>query len=275
VSETIEATVPPSLDLLVRDGLPARGSVPPSQDEGILCDLYTHRAPAPGHRTFLRANMVSTIDGAAWGATGRSNSINNHADFRVFGVLRALADVVLVGAGTVRTELYTPLSVPRRLSTARRRAGRNAALATALVTRSGQLPPQITDANTYDAGVVAPIVLTTARGADRLTPGYPSEQVVVTGEDEVDLRVALDALSERGLTRVLTEGGPTLLGALLEARLVDDLCLTTSPLMVGGPATRVVHTSTYLRGGNEPPAQLGHLLHSNGALLARWVLADQ
>jgi riboflavin biosynthesis pyrimidine reductase len=263
----------PVLDLLVTDGAPVgqARTVAPDADEVALSALYAHPEPRTGNRTWVRANMVTTLDGAATGGDGVSGTINGAADHRVFRVLRAATDVVLVGAGTVRAEGYTPLSVPDGLRATRAAAGRAPVVELAIVTRSGDLPEQITDLHQHPAGTVPPIVLTTTAGADRLA-GYPTERVVVTGETTVDLAVALDALADRGLVHVLAEGGPSLLGDLVDADLLDELCLTTSPLMVGGPAPRIVHTSDYLHREGRPAARLVQLLHSDGVLLARWDL---
>jgi len=262
----------PSLDVLVVDGRPVESArrIEPDPGEIELATLYAHPDPADGRRTWVRANMISTLDGAATGAGGVSGGINGDADHRVFRVLRALTDVVLVGAGTVRAERYTPLSVPDGLADLRAASGRAPAIELAIVTRSGDLPEQITDVAQHPAGTVPPIVLTTSAGAARLA-GYPADRVVVTGEDSVDLQAALDALADRGLVRVLAEGGPSLLGDLADGDHLDELCLTTSPLVVGGPAPRIVTSGSYLGKGGAP-AGLVQILHSGGSLLARWSL---
>lgn len=245
----------PALDLLLPH--PATLAADPAEHE--LGRLYAHPGPTPG-RCHVRANMVTTIDGAAWGPDHRSGTINGPADARAFAVQRALADVVLVGAGTVRAEGYTPLEVPPALREMRAQAGRHPRLRLAVVTRSGAVPDVVAaDPDT--------IVVTTTAGALRLA-GVPHDRLVVTGAD-VDLAAALRELAGLGLGRVLTEGGPTLLGTLLDAGLVDELCLTTSPLQVGGAAGRVT-------GGVGPlvrrQARLAHLLHHSGTLLGRWLL---
>lgn len=280
-----EAAPVPHLDVLVATG-PAAGAVAgsgpvagagerpapaagdriaPDPAERELCALYAH--PAPTDRPWLRANMVTTLDGSAWGATGRSASINSSADFRAFCAMRAMADVVLVGAGTVRAEGYTPLQVPADLAATRAAAGLAPTLVTAVVTRSGDLPESFLDS----PGAAATLVLTTSAGAQVLHERVPTDRLIVTGDGGVDLAAALAALAGRGLSRVLCEGGPTLLGDLVAASLVDELCVTTSPMLVGGPAERIVHTQWYL--DPVPTARLGHLLVSDGSLLARWVLA--
>lgn len=263
----------PPLDLLVADSRPVDVAhrVEADPGEAELAALYTHPDPVDDRRVWVRATMVTTLDGAATGAGGVSGSINDAADYRVFRVLRALADVVLVGAGTVRAEGYTPLSVPDGLADLRAAAGRAPAIELAIVSRSGDLPEQITDLDQHPAGTVPPIVFTTSTGAARLV-AYPADRVVVTGEDSVDLAAALGALADRGLAHVLAEGGPSLLGDLVDGQLLDELCLTTSPLLVGGPAPRIVSTGSYLHREGEPPARLAHLLHSRGVQLARWAL---
>lgn len=251
--------------LLAPESGPGPGArLAPDPAERELTALYAHPLPAPG-RAWLRANMVTTVDGAAWGATGRSGSINNSADFRAFTAMRAMADVVLVGAGTVRTEGYTPVAAAPELGATRAAAGLAPGLKTAVVTRSGLLPDSFF---TPDAAASC-LVLTTTEGARTLAGHFPADQVVATG-DEVDLPAALAELARRSLPRVLCEGGPTLLGDLLAAGMVDELCVTTSPQVVGGPATRIVHSGAYL----SPPAtaRLGHLLVSDGVLLARWIV---
>ena len=248
----------PALQLLV----PAPRPVPADAAEPVLAGLYAH---APG---VLRANMVAAVDGAAWGATHRSADINDAADFRVFRVLRALADVVLVGAGTARAEGYDQLARPSDLA---HLAPSDAPLRLAVVTRSGVLPPSALD------GDLPPLVVTGAAGARVARAAVPAENLLVSGEHAPDLARALGDLAARGLTRVLTEGGPHLLGALLAAGLLDELCLTTTPLLEGPLPGRIV------AGGETPgeplaaqrPARLAHLLHAPeaGTLLARWTLA--
>lgn len=255
----------PHLDVLVATGpAPASGArLAPDPAERELCALYSH--PAPTDRAWLRANMVTSIDGAAWGATGRSGSINNSADFRAFCAMRAMADVVLVGAGTIRAEGYTPVEVPPELTATRAAAGLPATLTTAVITRSGHLP----DAFFTPEAAATSLVLTTVEGAQALEANLPADRVIVAGSREVDLHAVLAELARRSLSRVLCEGGPTLLGDLFTAGLVDELCVTTSPQVAAGPATRIVHAASYL----SPPAaaRLGHLLMSDdGVLLTRW-----
>lgn len=252
----------PRLDLLVPHPRP----LPPDDAEVALADLYAHR---PG---LVRANMIATVDGGAWGPDHVSGSINDQADWRVFRVQRALADVVVVGAGTARAEQYTQLGRPRGLEHLR-----EAPLELALVTRSGDVPPVLAQA------ARPPYVITGARGAAAAHAALPPERVVVVPTAaseaagphaaEVDLAAGLAALADQGLTRVLCEGGPHLLADLLAAGLVDDLCVTTAPLLVGPGASRIV--AGELPAAAPAGARLGHLLHApdTGTLLARWEMS--
>ena len=238
----------------------------PDDGEPVLSRLYAY---PERDGTFLRANMVATVDGAAYGSDGRTGSINTGADLRVFVLLRALSDVVLAGAGTVRAERYDLPRVRRTLAGARAAGG--AAGDTpglALVTRRCHLPQ---DQGLF-AGDRRPFVITCeAAGADALARARSlsgSDAVLVAGETDVDLASALEWLRSLGLTRVLCEGGPQLLTALTEAGLLDELCLTWSPVLVGGDAVRVL-TGVPL----EVPLRLEHLLHGSGSLLGRWTVA--
>ncbi|WP_264030380.1 dihydrofolate reductase family protein [Cellulosimicrobium sp. SH8] len=266
----------PPLDVL----LPAAEHLPPDPREERLAALYAYGPPARGAHV-VRANMVASVDGAAWGPDHRSGSINDDADWRVFRVLRALADVVLVGAGTARAEGYTALDRPRGL-----RHLHDAPLELAIVTRTGRVPEALA------RGDRAPFVLTGPAGAAAARGAVPADRVLVVGHDAegtspgpdaaVDLAAGLAALADRGLARVLTEGGPTLLGDLLAADLVDELCVTTTPTVVGQGPGRIVAGAAPSGTTALPPrgARLAHLLHSPedrpgspaGTTAARWLL---
>jgi len=253
----------PTLDVLLPVGHEPLG---PDQAEVALGSLYAHPAPRTGRPAWVRANMVATVDGGATGPDHVSGSINNDADHRVFDVLRAAADVVLIGAGTARAERYRALRVPDALAASRAARGQSAHLELAVVSASGALPPALL------TGDDPPLVLTVSScpALAALRGQLGAGRVIETGDTEVDLDRALDALAARGLVHVLTEGGPHLLAQLVASDVVDDLCLTTSPLLVGGPAARILDAAAWLA----PPraATLAHLLHSDGALLARWLL---
>lgn len=213
-----------------------------SPDDARLRELYA--APAA---SWLRVNMVSTVDGAVTGESGRSGSINNAVDKRVFHLLRGMADAVLVGTGTAVAERYRPEAVP-----------------TVLVSRRGTLPPLLAD------GPPGSVLMVTGRRApgraetaERLGAG----QVLVVGDEVPDLTRLRPALAERGLRDLLGEGGPLLLRSLLEAGVVDELCSTTVPRVIGGDHSRILAGPPV-----DVPLRLHLLLEGDGTLLARWLV---
>ncbi|MFE7815991.1 pyrimidine reductase family protein [Streptomyces sp. NPDC057433] len=205
-----------------------------------LAAAYAYPEPEPGggRRPWLRANMVSTLDGAAQ-HEGRSQPISSPADMRVFGTLRALADVVLVGAETVRQEGYRPARARAGFAAAREAAGQGPAAAIAVVSASLDLDfslPLFTSPlvpTLILAGAAAP----PARAAAAEAAGA---RVVTAGEGAgVDPARAVRELARLGHTRLLTEGGPRLLGQLVAAGVLDELCLTVAPMLTAGDAQRI------------------------------------
>jgi riboflavin biosynthesis pyrimidine reductase len=208
----------------------------------------------------VRAGFVASVDGAVV-VDGSSRPLSGPADREVFRTLRATSDVVLVGAGTARSEDYGPVRLPEPLRRRRLEAGMPERPALAVVSRSLRL--EAAHRLLEDAG--APLLLLTTSGAAVPDGLPPHAEVVRCGDDDVDPVQALAALRGRGLDRVLCEGGPQLLHALLAADLVDELCLTTSPVLVGG-AQGLVPAEVRAR------LRLLSLLEHDGELLARWSL---
>ncbi|HEY8720725.1 dihydrofolate reductase family protein [Pengzhenrongella sp.] len=255
----------PSLDILLPLDRAAE-RIPAQDDEHALTALYAHPLPRAGADTWVRANMIASLDGAATGANRRSGSLNGDADLRVFRVLRAAADVVLIGAGTVRAEGYGPLDVPAELAAARAARAQRPDLELAVISGSGPLPDALLDS------ARPPLVVTTSDRPDlaALRARIGADRVLLAGDGHVDVAAALRALAARGLVRVLAEGGPHILGELLDAGLVDELCLTWSPLLAGGPAPRIVANPDWF--SPALTATPAHLLHSDAVLLGRWLL---
>src|SRR5664280_2514297 len=217
-----------------------------------------------GEQIWVRANFIATLDGAAAGNDGRSGSINTGADREVFGLLRALADVILVGAGTARTEGYQRASV--RAPWTQVRQGRPSHPTTAVVSRSGHVPPGLSQARP-DSGEV---VLITCKQADAesvdLARGALGEnKVIVAGDRTVDLAVAVDSLAIRGLGRILCEGGPHLMRDLTASGRLDELCLSIAPTVVAGQYPRITAGAAVT--ANLLPRLL---IESEGTILGRW-----
>ena len=220
---------------------------------------YPHRLDRP----WVRANMVSSIDGAG-SVDGHSAGLSSAPDKQIFALLRALADVVLVGAGTVRAEGYGPGRIRAEYAPLRVSRDQAADIPIAILSQSLDL-----DLSTALFRESRPIVITSA-AADpaRLERLSDVADVVVAGAQHVDLALAMSALRDRGLRRVLCEGGPHLLGDLVHAGLLDELCLSLSPLITAGTASRIV-------AGDDVPAvmALRSLLEDSGVLFARYVRA--
>jgi riboflavin biosynthesis pyrimidine reductase len=234
--------------LLTESGFPAPGT---ELDDEALRKVYA----APPDRAWLRVNFVASLDGAGTGADGRSGSINTPADFRVFRLLRRLADVVLVGAGTVRTEGYPAL-----------RDEDLAAPVLAVVSRRGTLPPTVAAMRSPRGAAL--LVTRSGAGPRALREAREvlgEDNVIVAGGDEVDLAEARKALEDRGLKQILSEGGPSLFGTMLEAGVVDELDLTWAPTIVGGSQPRIVRAGD-LSVDLTPMA----LVEEDGTVLGRW-----
>jgi riboflavin biosynthesis pyrimidine reductase len=187
---------------------------------------------------------------------GRSGGLASPADKRVFGLLRRLADVVLVGAGTVRAEDYGGARKPTR--------GRDTPPPVAVVTGSAGLNP---GSRLFTDTRVPPLVLTlaTAPEARRVAQRVAGADVVALERLTPDL--VLGELARRGLHRVLCEGGPTLLADLHAADAVDELCLTVTPLLVGGTESRMLGGQA---GVHARSMDLVGALHEDGVLLLRY-----
>jgi 5-amino-6-(5-phosphoribosylamino)uracil reductase len=193
----------------------------------------------PGGPTpWLRANMVSTLDGAAHHG-GRSQPISTAADMRIFGTLRGLADVVVVGAETVRLEGYRPARARAEFAARRAAAGQAPAPAVAVVTARLDLDFSLP---LFTSPLVPTLILTGAAAApDRVAAARKAGARVVTAGDGagVEPARAVQALAALGHTRLLTEGGPRLLGQFVAAGVLDELCLTVAPMMTAGDAQRI------------------------------------
>ena len=232
---------------------------------GQLAELYAY-PPHPRGEPWVRANMVAAVDGAA-SVGGRSGGLSGAADRLLFGILRSLADVILVGAGTARAEHYRPAQPASIQPTLR--AGRPATPPIAVISGRLTVDPR-TELFTAAPPDARTIVITSeqAPAAQRAAVAEHAD-VIVAGTGGVDLKAALAGLAARGYPRVLTEGGPHLLAKLAAGGLLDELCLTVSPLLAGPGPGRI------LQGGGPPlpgglPVTLGHVLEDAGFLLCRY-----
>jgi riboflavin biosynthesis pyrimidine reductase len=206
-------------------------------DDGQLPRLYDY--PADQNGIWVRANFITSVDGGAT-ADGTSGSLAGPGDRFIFNLLRELADVVMVGAGTVRIEGYSGVHLGVAERQRRQARGQSEVPPLAIVTKSGRLDR---DMGVFTRTEVPPLVLTCTAAADETRHRLAdlAEVVDCSGGDpgQVDEAALLAILNARGLRRVLTEGGPTVLGSFVERDMLDDLCLTIAPYLVGGLARRI------------------------------------
>ncbi len=212
---------------------------------GSAVEDYGYR-PAPKG---LRANMIFSADGAA-AFGGRAGPLSCPADFQLLLALRAYADVVLVGAGTARAENYGPVRLRPEHRQQRRELGMDdQGPPLAVVSQSGRLPERMFGSPT------PPILVTSSRGARECRETRC--EVLVSGDDTVDVGAAVRLLREQGRARMLCEGGPTLLDELVAADLVDELCVTLAPRLAG---CQPVGSGTPAGLASPTSLQLGHVL---------------
>ena len=234
-----------------------------------LARLYAY--PPLAGRPWVRANMVSSADGAATVA-GRSAGLSSEGDRQVFSILRSLADVIMVGAGTARAEKYRPMTPDEAWPELR--TGRPPTTPIAVLTRRLDLDldgPLLTES----PDSARTIVLTTGAAPGTAQAAVTKHaDLVVTGAETIDPAAAVAALADRGHRRILLEGGPHLLGQVAAAGLLDELCLTVSPLLAGGQAGRILGSGV-MGGGDIPPdraaLRLAHVIADGGFLLCRYV----
>ena len=237
-------------------------------------DLVTRYAVIDRSSPHLRVNFIASIDGAAT-HDGVSGPLNNVLDKQVFTALRMLSDVVIVGAGTVRDEGYGSLRLPDHAVEWRVANGLPEHPVFAIVTSHVNLRP---DAAMFSDAPVRPIVVTHTRAVDAAADPYRQQRLqaiqlsadlLLCGETAVDPRTMVDCLAERGLPQMLSEGGPHLLGAFIEADVVDEMDLTIAPVLEGGDAMRI--TTAHAQRTRE--MRLAHAMPAEDMVFLRYLRA--
>jgi riboflavin biosynthesis pyrimidine reductase len=240
-----------------------------------LADLYGGPFGLPA--TCLYANFVTSLDGVVAGAGISSGTISlgSEADRFVMGLLRAVAGVVLIGAGTLRPDpghrwtaekIYPPAAA--EFLGLRASLGLAPEPPLAVVTATGRLPA-------LTAMTPGSLVITTPAGARALAGALPdtAELVVATDASSIPPAAIVGVLRERGHARVLTEGGPQLFGELVAGGLVDELFLTTSPALFGdGPPAIGITGGLPPAGEPRARAELLSLRRHGSHLLVRYSL---
>ncbi|MBT8240271.1 MAG: dihydrofolate reductase family protein [Acidimicrobiia bacterium] len=226
--------------------------------------LYASEERARPDRPWVTMNMISSVDGGI-SIDGVSGGLGGPGDKAVFSALRGMADVILVASGTVIAENYRKPQTPESLQTVRAASGQDPIPRIAIVSNSLSIAP---DHRVFDSDH-RPLMIT-HRGADAERRQALAEvaDLVDAGDDAVDLRSALDALYALGARTVLCEGGPSLNGALVAEDLVDEVCLSFSPILLGGDGPRIT------RGPELPGAltlSLQRVLQDENFLFFRYV----
>jgi riboflavin biosynthesis pyrimidine reductase len=237
--------------------VPLRRLLPDPADDVDLATAYSY----PTADTWMRGNMISSADGAAT-VEGRAGGLGNPTDQKILGLLRAMADVVIAGAGTVTAEGYGPARARPEYQELRAAAGQPPAPVMAVVSNRLELD----FASRYFTGSsLRPIVVTCEDAPpDRIPAAEAVADVIVAGSRAVSPRAMVEALGARGHRRLLCEGGPTLLASVVADGVLDELCLTISPMLVGGQSRRILRGPAF-----DPPPRmrLTQLLQDDDDLL--------
>lgn len=240
-----------------------RALLPRPADDVDPVGAYALGHHLDGGRAFVRCNMISSLDGAI-SLNGRSGMLGGPADRRVFQVLRSLADVVLVGAGTARVERYGPVRLDGGLRAGREARGQPPVPPLALVTGSALLD---WSAPFFVQAEQRPLVFTTSGArAAALRGAAGLAEVIAAGDDLVDVRRVVAELVARGHRSILLEGGPGVNAQVVAAGLLDELCLTLAPRLAGGSGQRLLAGPELV-----PPLDLEvvHLLEDDGLFFYR------
>jgi riboflavin biosynthesis pyrimidine reductase len=232
-------------------------------DAGEVAAAY----PWPPDRRWVRAMMVMALDGAAAGPDGLSGSISGEADQAVFAAVRRYADAVLIGAGTLRTERYTPMRAQEADVQARQEQGLGPAPRLVIVSASLELP---WDEPVFSVSALPPLIVTGSDPDPAALARVPETcEVVGLPGETVDPVGVLDEMEQRGLRRIVCEGGPTLLHDFVAAGVLDEADITFSPMFAG--TNMSPHTSG-LR--DVATFELVQVLTADGFLMARYVRAS-
>jgi riboflavin biosynthesis pyrimidine reductase len=238
------------------------GPVADATDTQLL-NWYTHPATTGSRVSF---NFVSSLDGAAT-LNGRSGDLGNAADRRIMVLLRRTADVILLGAGTVRTEGYSGELIDADGTQWRQNHSRSDRPCLAVVSGSLRLDPGLAF---FTAAAQRPLVFTTAEADPGRRRNLEKVADVITcGQRRLDVDVLIRELKGLGHSRIHSEGGPHLFGTFQQAGRVDELCLSVSPVLTGGPGTRIAVSP------HEHPTprrmRLAHVLRSGDMLFLRYL----
>ncbi|MCU1570243.1 MAG: hypothetical protein JWR33_984 [Naasia sp.] len=231
-----------------------------SEDDIAAAYATPHGAPPA-----VRFNFVESSDGAAT-FQGRSAGLGSADDQLLLHLLRRTADVLLLGAGTVRAEGYGGELLRAADLAWRTEHGASERPAVAIVSATLDLDPW---SSFFTSSLVRPIVFTTEAADPEARAAFARvAEVVICGGSTAEPHRIVQELTDRGHRRLLSEGGPRLFGAFQQAGLVHELCLTLAAALVGGPNTRIALAA---RENAEPVRlTLAQVLRSGDTLFLRY-----
>jgi riboflavin biosynthesis pyrimidine reductase len=230
-------------------GSPISLDAPDARDQ--LIELYR-----PPSKQWLRLNLIASVTGSAVGSDGTSETLTNPADRTILGVIRMLADVVLVGAASVRTEGYF---MPRKA-------------ALAILTSTGNLAGHRITISP-DRGPVIVLCPPSAVATVRQTLGDIDVKVIELPhiDGEISAPDIVDALHNEGYFAIVCEGGPRLAAHLVEGGVVDEACFSTSPLINGSESPLFGDADVH-----PIPLTLSQLVVDNASgIYARWLVGKR
>ncbi|MGW7671946.1 dihydrofolate reductase family protein [Streptomyces sp. NPDC054775] len=213
---------------------------------------------------WMRANMIGSLDGAS-SVAGRSGGLGNHADEALFAITRALADVIVVGAQTARSEFYSPAEPHPYLADARVALGRPAAATMAVISARLDISPALLEQPAVPGSDTLVITTRSASADARRRVEAHGIEVIEAGKNVVNPSQMVEIIKGKGFESVLLEGGPNLLGQFHSARILNEICLTISPRIVGGDSSRILLADEDVRN-----LRLVSLLEDEGFLFTRY-----
>lgn len=243
------------LVVTLKNSCPASEMLVSDPTERKLRDLYAY--PEDGHT--VRVGLISSLDGAATGEDNTSSPLGSADDRRVFTVLRSLADVIVVGAATARTEDYGPPKITDVLRKERVKAGQEPTPKLVLLTKTGEVPSVLVDdPNTF--------FVSSPEARQKLIAQGTSPDHFLFSHDNITPHTVVDTLASAGMTNILCEGGPSVVGEWLSSTVVDEICLTTSGFAVSGIHPRIAHGEV-----SAEKFTPRSLLVSENGIFSRWV----
>lgn len=221
--------------------------------------------PTPNGRPWVMMNMIASLDGAI-AIDDVSGGLGGPADFEVFRAIRAIPDAIIAGASTVIAENYGPALPSKQVQAQRVQRGQQATPPIVVLSRSLRVAP---NARLFVDNPTRPIIYTDSHADPSRRAALSDVATVVTsGNAGVDITAALGDLHDRGMKTVLVEGGPTINAQFFALGLIDELCLTSSPMIVGGDGPGILRAAQL----STQTLTLDRLLMADSMLFSRYLV---